>query len=63
MQRFAWLSVLSRYSALATLWVGLYFNHCAIQQALGVAPDAILATLTLMVLRSQQAQAWKHKQA
>eukprot|EP00045_Choanoeca_perplexa_P013349 m.151120 g.151120 ORF g.151120 m.151120 type:complete len:612 (-) comp16330_c0_seq2:34-1869(-) len=63
MQRFAWLSVVSRYSALATLWVGLLFNHCAIQQALGVAPDAILATLTLMVLRSQQVQAWKSKQA
>eukprot|EP00730_Choanoeca_flexa_P014430 TRINITY_DN6310_c0_g1_i1.p1 TRINITY_DN6310_c0_g1~~TRINITY_DN6310_c0_g1_i1.p1 ORF type:complete len:592 (+),score=140.78 TRINITY_DN6310_c0_g1_i1:114-1889(+) len=63
MQRFAWLSVVSRYSALLTLWIGLYFNHCAIQQALGVAPDAILATFTLMVLRSQQAQKWKKASA
>ncbi|EGD75548.1 hypothetical protein PTSG_06618 [Salpingoeca rosetta] len=54
MQRFAWLSVASRLSAVVVLWVAFALGHTSLQQAVGASPDGILAILSLLVLRNQQ---------
>lgn len=53
MQRFAWLSVASRLTACAILWLGLAYHHCSLPQAMGVLPDAILAFVSWAILLAQ----------
>eukprot|EP01147_Barroeca_monosierra_P002464 gene2464-5398_t len=61
MERFAWLSVITRLGAVIVLWISFASGHSCLQQAIGVTPDGFLALLSLWILRSQQPLPYVHR--